>query len=94
MLGIKPILEVKDGLVTPVAQVRGKNMFLMVDLVKESCGQDKEIAIGHGDCTQDMNKLKDIATIELNPNGISIVDVGSCVGAHAGPGILSIFCVR
>ncbi|MDO7204947.1 DegV family protein [Paraclostridium bifermentans] len=24
MLGIKPILEVKDGLVTPVAQVRGK----------------------------------------------------------------------
>lgn len=96
MLGIKPILEVKDGLVTPVAQVRGKKHVFskMVDLVKESCGQDKEIAIGHGDCTQDMNKLKDIATIELNPNGISIVDVGSCVGAHAGPGILSIFCVR
>ena len=96
MLGIKPILEVKDGLVTPVAQVRGKKHVFskMVDMTNEYCGEGKEIAIGHGDCNQDMSKLKDLATLELNPNGISIVDVGSCVGAHAGPGILSIFCVR
>lgn len=96
MLGIKPILEVKDGLVTPVAQVRGKKHVFskMVDMTKEYCGEGKEISIGHGDCNQDMSKLKDLATLELKPNGISIVDVGSCVGAHVGPGILSIFCVR
>lgn len=41
-----------------------------------------------------MSKLKNLANMELNPKGISIVDVGSYVGAHAGPGILSIFCVR
>ena len=96
MLGIKPILEVKDGLVTPVAQVRGKKHVFskMAELAKQHCGQSKEIAIGHGDCAPDMIKLKDIASSELTPKDILIADVGSCVGAHAGPGILGIFCVR
>ncbi|WP_250674916.1 DegV family protein [Paraclostridium ghonii] len=96
MLGIKPILEVKDGLVTPVAQVRGKKHVFskMVELAKMHCGQSKEIAIGHGDCELDMLKLKDIASEELIPEDILITEVGSCVGAHAGPGILGVFCVR
>lgn len=99
MLSIKPILEIKDGLVTPVAQVRGKkNVFSkIIDLVKENCGEDlsdKDIAIGHGDSEEDMNKLKDLAAEVLNPKSIIITDVGSCVGAHAGPGIMGVFCVR
>lgn len=97
MLGIKPILEVKDGLVTPVAQVRGKKHVFskMTELAKQHCGQPEEIAIGHGDCGQDMIKLKDIVSSELtHKEEILITDVGSCVGAHAGPGILAIFCVR
>lgn len=99
MLRIKPILEVKDGLVIPVAQVRGKKHVFskIVDLVKENCGEDlsdRNIAIGHGDSEEDMNKLKDLATEVLNPKDILVTDVGSCVGAHAGPGIMGIFCVK
>lgn len=99
MLKIKPILEVKDGLVTSVAQVRGKkNVFSkIVELVKENCGEDlsdRSIAIGHGDSEEDMNKLRDLANEVLNPKNILITDVGSSVGAHAGPGIMGMFCVK
>jgi DegV family protein with EDD domain len=96
MLGIKPILEVKDGLVTPVAQVRGKKHVFskMIELAKNCCGDCKNIAIGHGDCEADMAKLRDMAKKELNSSEVLITDVGSCVGSHSGPGILGIFCVK
>ena len=99
MLKIKPILEVKDGLVTSVAQVRGKkNIFSkIIELVKENCGEDlsgKCIAIGHGDSEEDMNKLKELANETLNPKEILVTDVGSCIGAHAGPGVMGIFCIK
>ena len=99
VLSIKPILEVRDGLVTQVAQVRGKKHVFskIVECVKENCGtdlSDRCIAIGHGDSEEEMNKLKDLATEVLNPKEILITDVGSCVGAHAGPGIMGIFCVK
>ncbi|WP_373598148.1 DegV family protein [Paraclostridium bifermentans] len=95
MLSIKPILEVKDGLVTPVAQVRGKKHVhgKMVELAKNNIG-NKSIAIGHGDCESDMSKLRDMAICELETDDVLVTDVGSCVGAHAGPGILGIFCVK
>jgi DegV family protein with EDD domain len=99
MLKIKPILEVKDGLVTSVAQVRGKkNIFSkIIELVKENCGEElsgKCIAIGHGDSEEDMNKLKELANETLNPKEILVTDVGSCIGAHAGPGVMGIFCIK
>ena len=96
MLNIKPILEVKDGLVTPVAQARGKKHVFakMVDLAKKHYTEGMGIAIGHGDCESDMIKLRDMANNELRISDILITDVGSCVGSHAGPGILGIFCVK
>ena len=96
MLGIKPILEVKDGLVTPVAQVRGKKHVFskMVELANNCCVDGKNIAIGHGDCEADMIKLSDMVKKELNPSEVLITDVGSCIGSHSGPGILGIFCVK
>ena len=43
---------------------------------------------------EDMNKLKELANETLNPKEILVTDVGSCIGAHAGPGVMGIFCIK
>jgi DegV family protein with EDD domain len=99
MLNIKPILEVKDGLVTSIAQVRGKKNVIskMVELVKERGGtnlSDKTIGIGHGDNEDELIKLKEMIQKEISPKDIVILDVGTSIGTHAGPGVMGIFYMK
>lgn len=99
MLNIKPILEVKDGLVTNIAQVRGKRNVIskIIELVKERGGtslSDKTIGIGHGDNQEELEKLKEIIQKEINPKDIVVVDVGTSIGTHAGPGVMGIFYIK
>lgn len=99
MLNIKPILEVRDGLVTNIAQVRGKKNVIskMVELVKERGGanlSDKTIGIGHGDNKDELIKLKEMIQKEINPKDIVILDVGTSIGTHAGPGVMGIFYMK
>jgi DegV family protein with EDD domain len=99
MLNIKPILEVKDGLVTNIAQVRGKKNVIskMIELVKERGGtslSDKTIGIGHGDNEEELEKLKEVIQKEINPKDIVVVDVGTSIGTHAGPGVMGIFYMK
>jgi DegV family protein with EDD domain len=99
MLNIKPILEVRDGLVTNIAQVRGKKNVIskMVELVKERGGtnlSDKTIGIGHGDNEDELIKLKEMIQKEINPKDIVILDVGTSIGTHAGPGVMGIFYMK
>ena len=99
MLNIKPILEVKDGLVTNIAQVRGKRNVIskMIELVKERGGtslSNKTIGIGHGDNKDELEKLKEIIQKEINPKDIVVVDVGTSIGTHAGPGVMGIFYMK
>lgn len=99
MLNIKPILEVRDGLVTNIAQVRGKKNVIskMVELVKERGGtnlSDSIIGIGHGDNEVELEKLKEMIKKEINPKYIVTLDVGTSIGTHAGPGVMGIFYMK
>jgi DegV family protein with EDD domain len=99
MLNIKPILEVSNGLVTNIAQVRGKKNVIskMVELVKErgvTEFSDKTIGIGHGDNQEELEKLKEMIQKEINPKDIVILDVGTSIGTHAGPGVMGIFYMK
>ena len=92
LLNIKPILEVKDGLVSQVSQVRGKKNVLnkMIQCIKERLGDDlqqDEIYIGYSDDPKETERLTEIAKEVFKPKKIGYFIVGSCVGTHSGPGV-------
>lgn len=99
ILNIKPILDVKDGLVSSVAQVRGKKNVIskMIELVKENCGEDLSnqiIYIGYSDDFKEKEKLTDAIKEEFNPIDIQYFMVGTCIGAHSGPGVTGLLAFK
>lgn len=97
MLNIKPVLCLNDGLVKPISQARGKKQVInnIIELIKEQHGSDllnKQILIGCGDNTSDLNTLRKRLEEEfLNVECIE-VSIGSCICAHSGPAVLGIAC--
>lgn len=99
ILNIKPLLNVKDGLVGPVCQVRGKKNVIskMIELVKENCGDDLSdhtVAIGYSDDFKEKDRLVKAAQESLNAKNIDLFQIGTCIGAHSGPGITAILCLK
>lgn len=99
ILNIKPILDVRDGLVAPIAQVRGKKNVIskMIDLIKDQCGDDlsdQVIYIGYSDDDKEKEKLIEVAKNELNPKDIKFFMVGTCIGSHSGPGVTGILTFK
>lgn len=99
ILNIKPILDIKNGLVAPVCQVRGKKNVIskMIELVKDNCGenlQDQTICIGYSDDFKERERLTEAVKAEFNPKDILYFQIGACVGSHAGPGLTGIVCIK
>lgn len=95
ILNIKPILDMKDGLVAQVCQVRGKKNVIskMVEIIKEDSGTDFSndiICIGYSDDFKEREKLTQVIKDEFNPKDIIYFQIGAAVGAHAGPGVTGI----
>lgn len=60
ILNIKPILEIRDGLVSQISQVRGKKNVIskMMELIKSNCGDDLSdqiVYIGYSDDFKEKN---------------------------------------
>ena len=89
----------KEGLVSPVAQVRGKKHVIskMIELLKENCGydlSDQVIYIGYSDDLKEKEKLIEVVKKELNPKEIQFFMVGTCIGSHSGPGVTGILAFK
>lgn len=97
-LGIKPVMHVDDeGHLVPVAKVRGrKNAVQTLATKYDELAEDKEngvIFISHADCMKDVEQLVSVFR-EKYGNDVKIVtDVGTVIGAHAGPGTLALFFI-
>lgn len=94
ILGIRPILQVEDGMISQLDSVRGKSktLKLIEEAMVEALKDEKDninLAIGHIFREDDAASLK--ANIEA---GLSIditnplIEMGISMGAHAGPGTL------
>ena len=98
LLSIKPILEVKDGLVSQKSQVRGKKQIYstLAKTIVSKFGKDlkdKTIIIGCGDNTEDLEIMKEALEKEAEIENIYFVNIGCVVCSHSGPGILGISCM-
>ena len=99
ILSIKPVLYVPDGGTLDVVQkVRGRNAALaaiFAGIYKDLSENDptgKEIHILHADCMKDAQFIKD-EIIKAYPTvgNITITSLGVVIGAHCGPGLLTVF---
>lgn len=95
VLNIKPILNVEDGKLIPIEKTRGRNKAIkrMVEIMEER-GKGLEnqiIGINHGDDIESANKLKEMIQEKFGTKNIIINYVASAIGAHSGPGTLSVF---
>ena len=95
MLNIKPVLHVDDeGHLTPVEKVRGRRASIgaMLRHMEETVIRPEEqtVLICHGDCLEDAEHLRAMVEERFHPKKILITEVGPVVGAHGGPGILTL----
>jgi DegV family protein with EDD domain len=93
VLQVKPVLCIRDGLVTPLERVRTFERALnrVVELTKKvDHGQGVCVIVGHADAAADAERIGR----ELEPvaETLMIQPLGPVVGAHAGPGVVGVGC--
>lgn len=98
LLGIKPLLHVDNyGHLIKIDTIRGRKRAVMAlaDMYDKLAKTPDEgtIFISHADCLGDAETL---ASIIKERHGVQvqlITDVGTVIGAHAGPGTLALFFI-
>lgn len=98
LLSIKPILEVKDGLVCQKSQVRGKKQIYsaLVKIIIDKFGKDlndRTIIIGCGDNDKDLEIIKETLQSQTIVENIYFVNIGCVICSHSGPGVMGISCL-
>jgi DegV family protein with EDD domain len=93
VLQVKPVLCIRDGLVTPLERVRtfDRALHRIVELAREvDRGQGLCVIVGHADAEADAERV----ARELEPvaETLMIQPLGPVVGAHAGPGVVGVGC--
>jgi DegV family protein with EDD domain len=98
MLNIKPMIHINDeGRLIPVAKMRGKTKsleYLVNQLVMvRDKSVDPVIFIGHSDAREEVPLLTEMITKSIGACEFIINDIGPVIGAHTGPGTITLFFV-
>ena len=98
LLNIKPILNVKDGLVVQKSQVRGKKQIFtsLVNSLIEKYGDDltdRTIFLGYGDNKEDLETLRETLLKHAKVKNVYDVNIGCVICSHSGPGVIGISCM-
>ena len=89
MLAIKPVLEVRDGVVEEAGKVRtrSKALRLLVDRVKE--GPFENLSVLHGNAP-DVDELLDLLEPLAARDQIVVGQIGPVIGTNAGPRVIGV----
>ena len=93
-LNVKPVLHVdNEGHLIKMTQVHGrkKSIRRMAEMLGGTILDDTPVFISHGDCLEDAELLAKILKEEYGKETNLITNIGSVIGAHAGPGTLALF---
>ena len=93
VLQVKPVLCIRDGLVTPLERVRTFDRALnrVVELTREmDNGKGLCVIVGHADAEDDAERVA--RELESKCDTLMIQPLGPVVGAHAGPGVVGVGC--
>jgi fatty acid-binding protein DegV len=89
MLNVKPMLAVKDGVLTPSGRVRSraKGVEILVDYVKKA-QNIQDLAVIHNTTADEAKALAKRLGDCYPEEKIRIARLGPALGVHTGPGIL------
>ncbi len=89
ILGVKPMLAIKDGELVPVGQVRtrAKGIDKLLDFVKDATNT-QDLAIVYSTTPKDAQALVRRLGSLFPKERIRLARLGPALGVHAGPGIL------
>ena len=90
MLSIKPLIEVRNGVVEPAGKqrTRSKALAYLISVVEQQKSQIKQICVTHAACddvdafVQEIKSLVDVEVV--------VGQIGPGVGAHAGIGTIGV----
>ena len=90
MLSIKPLIEVRNGVVEPAGKQRTRSKALnsIVAVVKEHAEQIEQLCVLHAAC-EDVDAFVEQINAVVNVN-VLVGQVGPVVGAHAGLGTIGV----
>ena len=96
IVNVKPVLHVdNEGKLIPLKNVRGrkKSLITLVDnMLEQIDGYNNEMVyIGHGDCIEDAEFVKELVMTKTGIKNVEIGYIGSVIGSHAGPGTVALF---
>ena len=98
LLNVKPILELLDGKITPYEKERGRKKALkrMVDLMGERSEEINQqlVFVAQGDCLEDAEYVRKLIMEKYGVKEVLISEIGSVIGSHVGPGVLSLFYLK
>lgn len=97
-LSIKPVMyTAPSGTLTVGAKARGRKPSLQMIVDKMSLvainPDEQEMFIHHADCLADAEYMVDLIHLKYPNTKITILPLGPSVGAHVGPGCISLFFV-
>lgn len=91
-LRVKPLLQVTDGSVTPLEKARTANKALarLADIaVERAGGKPMQVAVQHLEAPERAEQLAVVLRERLGTE-VTVSEVGAVVGAHVGPGMVSV----
>ena len=96
LLNVKPILEIRDGVVEPVGRVRGRQKaleeFARLFTDDTENGPGLRTAIAHANAPEWVDVLRDMVAKTRPEATVDLVQLlGAVVGTHAGPGAVGFF---
>ncbi len=97
VLGICPIISVKDGKVVVVGKARGKSAVLtqIEELVKKSgVSADFCMTFGHSNVPESAKLLQKTLKSHVSSKEVHRLEIGPVIGTHTGPGAYGIAFVR
>ncbi|AXU72679.1 DegV family protein [Clostridioides difficile] len=96
-LNFKAIIQVADGVVTPIDKARGEGNSLkkLITLV-ESKIKDKEekvLFIGHANCPEKAQKVREVMEKDVKYKDVVICEIGSVMGTYTSKGAILITAI-
>ena len=89
-LSIKPLIEVRNGLVEEAGKQRTRSKALahLIDILKQNSGRLERVGILHAQCADIEQFLASVR--EVWSGEVIVGDIGAVIGTHAGVGTIGI----
>ena len=89
MLSIKPVIEVREGVVEEAGKVRTRSKALKELAAKAAEGKIEHLAVLHGNAP-DLDELLELLEPIFPRDDIITGVVGPVIGTHAGPRVIGV----